>query len=65
MGRLEWNARLSEGSLGTDDSLGDGRLRDKEGAGDLLSRQTSEQTERERNTCVGRKYRMAGHEHEA
>ncbi len=64
-GDLKGNARLGEGALGPDDALGDGRLRDEEGARDLLCRQTSKKAKRERNTCLGRENRMAGDEHEA
>src|SRR6266478_620093 len=64
-GDLKRNARLGEGALGPDDALGDGRLRDEEGARDLLRRQTSKKAKREHNTCLGRENRMAGDEHEA
>src|SRR5260370_19341627 len=64
-GDLEWNARLSEGPLGPDNALGDGRLRDEKCASDFLGGQASEQAQGERNSCLGRERRMAGREHEA
>src|SRR5258707_14944333 len=42
-GDLERDMRLSKSPLGSDDSLGDGGLRDEEGTRDLVGRQTSEQ----------------------
>src|SRR5260370_10061936 len=53
-GDLKRNARLGEGALGPDDALGDGRLRDEEGARDLLRRQTSKKAKPQRTTCLGR-----------
>src|SRR5262249_4423529 len=62
---FEGNASFSQGPLGPDDSLGDGRLRDEESPRDLAGRQTSQQTERERGAGFGGKRRMAGREYEA
>ena len=64
-GDLEGDARLGERPLGPDDSLRDGRLRDEEGARDLLGGQASKQPERERNARLGRENRMTGSEYEA
>ena len=64
-GDLEGHARFGEGSLGADDSLGDGRLRDEKRARDLVGRQTPEQAQRERNARLGREHRVTGDEHEA
>src|ERR1700674_4528315 len=64
-GDLERDVRLRQSPLGPDDSLGDGRLRDEECTRDLLGRQASKQSERERNARLGRKNRMAGYKHEA
>src|SRR5207302_2010831 len=46
------------------DALGDGRLRDEEGARDLVGRQAAEQTQRERGARLGREHRVAGDEYE-
>ncbi len=54
-----------ERALGSDDALGDSRLRDEERARDLVGRQTSEQAQRERNPRLGREHRMTGDEHQA
>jgi len=65
VGDLEGDARLGEGPLGPNYSLGDGRLGDEECTCDLLGRQTSQQAERECNACLGGENRMTGCEHEA
>ncbi len=57
LGNLERNARLGEGPLRADDPLGDGRRGHEERPRDLLGRQTSEQAQRERHTCLGREDR--------
>ena len=49
-GDLKGNVRLTQGSLGTDDTLGNGRLRNEKGARDFLRGQAAEQSKRERNT---------------
>src|SRR5438034_50272 len=64
-GHLERNAGLGECPLGADDALSDGRHGNEEGSRDLLCRETREQTQRERDTRLGREDRMAGNEHEA
>src|SRR5713101_7170850 len=46
---LEGNTRVAESPLGSDNALGHGRLGDKESARNLVRRQTSKQTQRERN----------------
>jgi hypothetical protein len=65
LGDLEGYALLGEGPLGSDDPLGDGRLRDQERPRDLLGLQAAEQTERERDARLGGQHRMAGREHHA
>src|SRR2546426_7200119 len=52
-------------TLGPDDTLGDGWLRDEEGSRDLLGLQTSDQTKRERNLCLGCEHGMARDEDQA
>ena len=64
-GHLEGDARVGEGPLGPHDPLGDRRLRDQEGARDLLGGQTAEQAEGEGDPGLGREDRMTGREHEA
>ena len=51
---LERDVLLGERPLGPDDALGDRRLRDEEGAGDLVGRQPAEQAQRERDPRLGR-----------
>ena len=62
---LEGDALLGQRALGADDALGDGRLRDQEGAGDLVGRQAADQAQRERDAGFGGEHRMAGREDQA
>ncbi len=62
---LEGDALLCQRPLGADDALGDGWLRDEEGAGDLVGRQTADQAQRERDAGFGGEHRMTGGEHQA
>src|SRR2546428_8790771 len=62
---LERDSRLGERALGADDALGDRRLRDEEGARDLVGREAAEQAPSEGGARLGREHRMAGDEHEA
>ncbi len=64
-GHFEGDARLGERALGADDALGDGRLRDEEGARDLGGGEAAEQAQRERDARLGREDRVAGGKHEA
>src|SRR2546428_283739 len=64
-GDLEWDARLGEGPLGPNDSLGDGWLRDEERARDLLGCQATEQPERKRNARFSREHGVTRREHKA
>ncbi len=50
---LERDVRLSQSSLGPDDSLGDGWLREEECARDLRRGQSAEQTQGQRNLGFG------------
>src|SRR5262244_1719420 len=54
--------RICKCSFCSNNSLGDGGLRGKEGARNFLSRQASQQTKRQRNTRFRRENRMAGDE---
>jgi len=62
---LEWNSRLGKRSLGSHDSLRDGRLRNEKRTRDLFRRQAPEQAQRERNACLGGEHRVTGDEYEA
>ena len=62
---LEWNLFVGQRALGADDSLGDRRLGDEEGTGNLVGREAAEETQRERDAGLGRKHGMAGDEDEA
>ena len=62
---LERHLRLGQRALGADDALGDGRLGDEEGAGDLVGRQAAEQAQRQRDPRLGGQHRVAGDEHQA
>ena len=62
---LERDVGVGECALGPHDALGDGRLRNEEGARDLLGGQTSQQTERESDAALGREHGMTGREHQA
>src|SRR5439155_1435961 len=53
-GDFERDARLAQGPLGTDDPLGDGRLRHEERPRDLVGREPPEQPQRERDARLGR-----------
>src|SRR5215469_14387843 len=57
--------RISKCSFCSNNSLGDGGLRCKEGARNFLSCQASQQTKRQRNTRFRRENRMAGDEDKA
>ncbi len=60
--RLERDVRLRERALGADDPLGDGRLRREERAGDLRRGEAAEQAQGQRDACLARQDRVAGHE---
>jgi hypothetical protein len=62
---LERHPRLGEGPLGAHDALRQRRLRDEEGARDLLGGEPSEEPERERHAGFSRQHRVAGDEDEA
>ena len=62
---LERHVGLGQRSLRANDPLGDGRLGDEEGAGDLVGRQPAEEPERQGDPRLARQDRMAGREHEA
>src|ERR1700686_115526 len=57
------NLALREGPLGADDSLRDGRLRDKKRARYFIDGETTEQPQCERSPRFPREHRMTGHEH--
>ncbi len=61
---LERDTGFGERPLGPHDPLRDGRLRDEEGAGDLVRRQAAEEAERERDTRFRGQDRVAGDEDE-
>ena len=63
-GNLKGNARLGQRTLGADDTLGNGGLRDQKGAGDFLRGQAAEQAKRERSARFRGKDRMTRDEHE-
>ena len=62
---LEPDVRLGKRPLRADDPLADGRYRHEEPARDLLGRQTAEDAQGERDSCVLGEDRVAGREHEA
>ena len=62
---LEGDALLGQRALGAHDALGDGRLRDKEGAGDLVGRQAADQAQGERDAGFGGEHGMTGREDQA
>ena len=57
--------RLREGSLGSNDALGDGRLRDEERARDLARLETAKRAERERDPRLDPEGGMTAREDEA
>ena len=64
-GQLEGHPRLRQGPLGPDDALGDGGLRDQEGARDLVGGEAAQQPQRQRHPRLHGEHRVAGDEDEA
>ncbi len=62
---FERDAGGRQGPLRPNDTLGDRRRGNEEGAGDLLGREPAEQSQRERHAGFGRQHGVAGDEHEA
>jgi hypothetical protein len=62
---LEAQSGISDRLFRADDALGDGHLARQESTGDLVRRQTADDTQRERGAGVGRKHGVAGCEDEA
>ena len=60
-----WNPRVADLPLRPDQPLGEGGLRDEEGAGDLRRRQPAERAERECDPRVEREGRVAAGKDEA
>ena len=55
-------ARVRQGPLGAHDALGDGRVGQQEGPGDLLGGQAADHPQRQRGARLARQQRMAGGE---
>ena len=51
--------------LGPDETLGHGRLGDEEGTGHLIGGEATEQSQRQRDLCLGREGRVAAGEDES
>jgi hypothetical protein len=61
-GSLVGQAGLRQGALGAHDALGDGRLGQQEGAGDLAGREAADHPERQRRAGFARQAWMTGSE---
>ena len=61
---LEWHLGRGQRALGPHDALRDGRLGHEERARDFVRGEAAQQTQRQRDACVGGQHRVARREHQ-